>query len=225
MVYVWLAFILAGWMVPLWHWLQRRRASGWPVAEGRIESVEITKPRFSFTTKQGYYVAELGYSYSFAGTPHSGRYKREFPTEHEAEEFARDLQGKPVAVHCNSTSPSSSALLEPDVAGLLQNRPPAPIPDFPVAANSIPDWIRPFLWVFVLLSGVGLIVSLWVHVGAVMGRAPSSGSRNGTCPLIILLGFACWHIRGVVPGCIRRAAARRQCKPEGFMEGGFEGFT
>jgi len=170
MVYVWLAFILAGWMVPLWRWLQRRRASGWPVAEERIESVEITKSRFSFTTKRGYYVAELGYSYSYAGTPHSGRYKREFPTEHEAEEFARDLQGKPVAVHCNSTSPSSSALLEPDVEGLLQNRPPAPVPDFPLAANSIPDWIRPFLWVFVFLSGIGLVVSLWVHLGAVMGR-------------------------------------------------------
>jgi hypothetical protein len=61
-------------------------------------------------------------------------------------------------------------LLEPDVEGLLQNRPPAPVPDFPLAANSIPDWIRPFLWVFVFLFGVGLVVSLWVHLGAVMGR-------------------------------------------------------
>jgi hypothetical protein len=119
---------------PVWSWLLRKRAAGWPVAEGRIESVEITKPRFSFSTKRGYYVAELGYSYSVAGTPHSGRYKREFPTEHEAEEFVRDLQGKPVAVHCNSTSPSSSALLEPDIEGLLQNRAPAPASDsFPAA--------------------------------------------------------------------------------------------
>jgi hypothetical protein len=28
----------------------------------------------------------------------------------------------------------------------------------------------PFLWVFVLLSGIGLAVSLWVRLGDVMGR-------------------------------------------------------
>src|SRR5580698_4832636 len=44
---------------PAWSWLQRKRAAGWPVAEGRTESVEITKPSFSFTTKQGYYIAKL----------------------------------------------------------------------------------------------------------------------------------------------------------------------
>jgi hypothetical protein len=124
MVYVWLAFILAGWMVPLWRWLQRGRTSGWPVAEECIESVEVSKPSFSFTTKRGYCVAQLGYSYSIAGSPHSGGYKREFPTEHEAEEFVRDLRGKPVAVHCNSTCPSRSALLESDIEVLLQNRAP-----------------------------------------------------------------------------------------------------
>ncbi len=128
MFYVWAAFALAGLAKPAWSWLRRKRAAGWPIADGRIESVEITKPSFSFTTKRGYYVAEIGYSYSFAGSLHSGRYKREFPTEHEAEEFVRDLQGKPVAVQCNSTSPSSSALLDPDIGVLLQNRAPALVP-------------------------------------------------------------------------------------------------
>lgn len=68
MFYVWLAFILAGWSVPAWRWLQRKRAVGWPAADGRIESVEVSKPSFSFTTKRGYYLAELGYSYSVART-------------------------------------------------------------------------------------------------------------------------------------------------------------
>jgi hypothetical protein len=75
-----------------------------------------------------------------------------------------------VAVHRDSTSPSDSALLEPDIADLLQNRAPASASESFPQANSIPQWIRPFLWVFVLLSGVGLVVSLWVHLGAVMGR-------------------------------------------------------
>jgi hypothetical protein len=170
MFYVWAAFALAGLVKPAWNRLRRRRAAGWPVAEGRTESVEIFKPSFSFTTKRGYYVAQLGYSYSVSGTLYSGRYKREFPTEHEGEEFIRDLQGKPVAVHFKSNHPSDSALLEPDIEGLLQNRPPAPASEALQSANSIPDWIRPFLWFFVCLSAIGLIVSLWVHLGAVMGR-------------------------------------------------------
>ena len=115
MFYVWLAFIFAGWSFPAWRWLRRNRAAGWPVADGRIESVEVSKPSFSFTTKRGYYVADLGYSYSVAGTLNSGRYRREFPTEHDAGEFVRDLQDKAVAVHYKSTRPSSSALLESDI--------------------------------------------------------------------------------------------------------------
>jgi hypothetical protein len=170
MFYVWVAFALAGLAKSAWSWFRRQRAGGWPIAQGRIESVEITKPTFSFTTKRGYYVAELGYAYSIAGTPYSGHYRREFPTEHEAEEFVRDLKGKPVAIHCHSTRPSNSALLESDIEVLLQNRAPAPASDFPSVANSVPDWIRPFLWVFVLFSAIGLVVSLWVHLGAVMGR-------------------------------------------------------
>jgi hypothetical protein len=170
MFYVWAAFALAGLAKPAWSWFRRKRAAGWPVAEGRIESVEVTKPSISFTTKRGYYVAELGYSYSVVGTPHSGRYRRELPTEYEANEFVRDLQGKSVAVHYKPDRPASSALLEPDVEGVLQNRAPAPASESLRSANSVPQWLRPFLWVFVLLSGIGLVVSLWVHVGAVMGR-------------------------------------------------------
>src|SRR6266567_4244759 len=115
MFYVWLAFIVAGWSVPAWRWLQRKRAAAWPIAGGRIESVEVNKPSFSLTTKRGYYVAELGYSYSVGGTANSGHYKREFPTEHEADEFVRDLKDKAVVVRYNPNRPSSSALLDPDI--------------------------------------------------------------------------------------------------------------
>jgi hypothetical protein len=161
-------------MVPAWRWLRRKRAAGWPVADGRIESVEVNKPNFSFTTRRGYYVAELGYSYSVAGTLNSGRYKRDFPTEREANEFVRDLNEKALVVHYDSARPSSSVLLEPDIEVLLQNRAPASASDDLDAANSIPDWLRPFIWLFVALSAIGLVVSLWVHLGAIMGRSVPS---------------------------------------------------
>jgi len=168
MFYVWLAFIFAGWSFPAWRWLRRKRAAGWPVADGRIESVEVSKPTFSFTTKRGYYVAELGYSYSVAGTTNSGHYRREFPTEREADEFVRDLQGKAVVVRYNPNNPSSSMLLELDIEAVLQNRAPAPIDAYPL--GSVPNWLRPFIWFFVCFSAVGLVVSLWVHLGAVVGK-------------------------------------------------------
>src|SRR6266536_749224 len=170
MFYVWGAFIVAGWSVPVWRWLQRKRASSWPAADGRIESVEVTKPRFSFSARRGYYVAELRYSYSVAGTLHWGSYRKDFPTEPEANEFVRDLKGKAVAVHYKTDRPSTSTVLQPDIEPLLQNRAPAPLYDYPFAANSVPGWIRPFLGVLVCFSAVGLVVSLWVHLGAVMGR-------------------------------------------------------
>jgi hypothetical protein len=176
MFYVWAAFVLAGWAKPAWSWLRSKRAAGWPLAEGRIDSVEITKPIFSFTTRRGYYVVELGYTYSVAGTRHSGRYRRELPTEQEANEFVRDLQGKPVAVHCSPTIPSSSALLDPDINALQQNRAAADSAFGSLAVDSVPDWIRPFLWVFVSLSVIGLVVSLWVHLGAATGRHLAPGA-------------------------------------------------
>lgn len=81
MIWLWLAIMLAGWSIPAWRWLKRRRAAGWPIADSRIEFVEVSKPTFSFKTKRGYYVAELGYSYSIAGSAFSGHYRRDFPTE------------------------------------------------------------------------------------------------------------------------------------------------
>ena len=38
------------------------------------------------------------------------------------------------------------------------------------APNVVPDWMGPFLWIFVGISGIGLVVSLGVHVGALLGH-------------------------------------------------------
>jgi hypothetical protein len=168
MIWLWLAMMLAGWSIPAWRWLQRRRAASWPIADGRIESVDLSKPNFSFTTKRGYYVAELGYSYPIAGSANSGHYKRDFPTEREADEFVRDLQGKVVVVRYNPNKAYSSVLLESDIDAVLQNRAPAPVDACQL--GSVPNWLRPFIWFFVCFSAVGLVLSLLVHVGAVMGK-------------------------------------------------------
>lgn len=175
-IWVWIAFVLIGWIAPLWKWLQRNRASGWPIADARIESVEVTKPGFSFTTKRGYYSAQLGYSYSVAGSIHSGIYKRDVPSEPEAEEFVRDLKGKSFPTHYDPSNPSRSLLLEPDIETLLQARAPIEGGELAIAGPSLPNWTRPFLWLFIGIATTGLVLSLWVHIGAVMGKrvAPES---------------------------------------------------
>lgn len=87
-------------------------------------------------------------------------------------EFQRDLKGKPVAVHYSPNKPSSSTLSESSIETLLQARAPKPATEnfFSAPTNSIPPLVSRFLWLFVILSFVGLVVSLWVHLGAVMGR-------------------------------------------------------
>jgi hypothetical protein len=170
--YVWLAMILAGWSVSLWRWLKRKRAAGWPIAYGRIESAEVTKASFSLTANRGRYVAQLGYAYSIAGNVYSGVYKREFSIEPAAEDFVRDLKGKAIAVRYSPAQPSQSIVLEPDIEAVLQNRPPSDDRES-VTSMAMPEWLRPFIRVFVWLSAIGLVISLWVHIGALMGRTVS----------------------------------------------------
>ena len=41
---------------------------------------------------------------------------------------------------------------------------------FQVRGSDVPGWAQPLLWPFIVLSAVGLGLSLWVHLGAVAGR-------------------------------------------------------
>jgi len=190
-VYVWMAMFMIGWIKPLWRWFQRNRASGWPGVGGQVESVAVNEAKRSFFSpslggSSPSHVAELRYSYSPAGNREVGCYKREFGTEGEASEFVRELQGKPVAVHYNPDKPSVSTLSEASIESLLQTR--APKPSWQLSTSSLPDsvpeWLQPFLWIFVGISALGFVLSLWVHLGAVAGR------RVAPAPLFWILHMA-----------------------------------
>lgn len=173
-VSVWLALALAGWIKPLWRFLQQQRTQRWPTTHGRIEEVRII-PKKQFLAWPGFppseYAAELAYSYAPVGETFSGCWKQEFGSEAEAREFVRDLQGRSVVVSYDLDKPSSSTLLKSAIAELLEGRPPAPAADGVLSRGTeIPSWIKPLLWPFVLLSAIGLSLSLWVHFGAVAGR-------------------------------------------------------
>jgi len=156
----WLVILLARCAKPLWRWFKRQRAQSWPTVQGRIESVEVKGPAR----------AELAYSYTVEGHYYSGYYQREFGTEEEAWDFVRDLRGRPAFVSYNPRQPAKSLLLEDAVSTLLNARPPAPVSKFRVPVSDAPGWAKPLLWPFLVLSGVGLGLSLWVHLGALAGR-------------------------------------------------------
>jgi hypothetical protein len=125
-----------------------------------------------FSGNQPIYAAELDYSYSVAGRFEGGRYKREFATEREADEFLRDLKGKPVEVRYDPDKPSRSSLPESVIEELLRNRAPASDAQFwsDPYGTYLPKWSRPFLWLFVCIAALGLAVSLCIHMGTLMGR-------------------------------------------------------
>jgi len=172
-IYLWIAVMLSGFLKPAWRWFQRRRAADWPIAPAQIESADVIQPKptlFSTRGRSAPYAAELTYSYVVAGERNAGWHRRDLATEDEAYEFVGDLKGKPVMVHYDQHRPSRSVISEPSLDALLQNRAPVLARGLHTAADSIPAWIRPLLWPFTWLAGIGLAVSLWVHLGAVMGR-------------------------------------------------------
>jgi hypothetical protein len=175
-VYLWLIVFLSGWLRSFWSWLQREQAKSWPTASGRINSAYIGEPRrFLGLTLQPdrsrTYNAILSYSYDLSGTTFSGEYRQVFGSEREAQEFLRGLQGQVVPIQYNSSKPSRSALFESTVETLLRNRVPSPDSGSgALSLDSFPNWLKPLVGLFALLSLVGLILSLWVHIGALFGR-------------------------------------------------------
>jgi len=218
-VYVWLALIFAGWLKPVWRWYLRQRASSWPTASGQIEyaSVSEAKRFFISTAPRGSsptYVGELGYSYFVAGSTYAGRYKREFGSEEEALEFVRDSKGKPVAVQYHPSKPSTSTLLESSVETLLNTRPPKPQAEVELFKSALADdslsWPKPVLWACVGLSAVGLVLSLWVHLGAVMGRRVVTRG--------VFLDSAYGYLRRLASYSLGGKKACRQSEKQGLLE-------
>jgi len=170
-----LAAMIGIWAKQFHEWQKRRKSSAWPTATGRIEAAEVPaqKKILGLTlspAKRRPCPAELRYSYLLQGQNYSGTSRRDLPDLDAANDFVRDLQGLPVTVRYDPEKPSTSVLLDDAVEALLEARPPGP----PVK-DPVPGWLKPLLWPCIVLSLVGLVLSMWVHFGALFGRqvAPS----------------------------------------------------
>jgi hypothetical protein len=174
-LYIWLAFFLGGWLLQLWRWLRREQAKSWPTTTGRIDSAYIAEPKrlLGLTlqpNRSRTYDAFLAYSYTLSGDTFRGKYKRSLGSEGEAWEFLRDLEGQSIPVQYNSNYPARCVLLEATVETLLRSRPPLPDSHDAEWVDSLPSWLKPLIGFFAFLSLIGLLTSIWVHVGALFGR-------------------------------------------------------
>lgn len=170
-MWFWVAAILAGWTWSLWKRYQRYRATTWPITQGHVETVDVTRPTKWLRTsdKPSSDIAEIGYSYSVDGSIFGGFYQREFASADAAWEFLRDLKGKPVTVHYNPARPSSSAISDDSIEILILARSPE-CEEQSRRMPPTPIWVKPFLWLGVIYSATGLVLSLYVHIAALRGQ-------------------------------------------------------
>jgi hypothetical protein len=147
---------------------------------------------------------ELAYSYALEGHYYSGYYQREFGSEEEAGDFVRDLRGRSAFVSYNPRQPAKSLLLEDSVSTLLNALPSAPASKFRVRTPEVPGWAKALLWPLLVLSGVGLGLSLWIHLGAVVGRRVAP---KALCRMLQVGIFVVWIPAALVS--IKRIGYRR----------------
>ena len=173
---IWIGFVVIGVLTPVWRWVQRERQKSWPATSGRIDSAHLGEPkRFLGLTlpssNNEKYTGVLAYSYDLSGNTFHGEYRRAYATEESAVEFLRDLQGQTVSVQYDPHKSARSVLLEETVETLLRNR--QPLRNAPDWRDSLPQWFKPFMGTFAFLAFIGLVLSIWVNIGAFFGHEPS----------------------------------------------------
>lgn len=202
-IWVWVAFVLAGWVKPAWNAYRRHRVGSWPSVLGRIEAVRVAEPKriLGLTLSQNpTYDAQIAYSYGVQGQTYSGLNRRTFAEQEEANDFLRDLKDRPVTVHYNPAKPEVSAVTETSLQDVLKSR--LPVPLSASATQAIPRWARPFVAFFMGASIVGLVLSLYVHINALMGH-----STPGAFWALHAGIFVVWFPAVVV--AVRRAGKKR----------------
>ena len=176
MVWVFIGFALVGNAPSIWKWYRKHRAMGaWITTTARIDLATFSPisglKQFLTSQKKQAFTAVLGYNYVVEGDHYHGQLERSFESEEEAAEFVRELEGRSVSIRLNPTKPSDSILPDEEVENLLESRPPNLEAQRAISsARQVPRWVKPLLWPFVMIAAVGLILSISVHVAALLGR-------------------------------------------------------
>jgi hypothetical protein len=146
----------------------RWRARDWPTAQATIHSASVTER----SGKGHKWISRLDYSFAIVARRYTGRYSRTFNYEDDAREWIRNLEGRTVAVHYWPRWPALSVAGKGDIEVLLRSRlpaPPVPIQDEP-EDGEISTIRMALTYLFMALAAIGFGLSLYVHLGSLIGR-------------------------------------------------------
>ena len=173
-VWIWVGFVALSWGASVWKWWRRKATESWPTVHGTIDSAKVHEKRGLFGLKDSSgprFTVELTYSYSLEGQARWGRYERDFDSEAEAEEFVRDLEGRTVAVSYATTNVNRSTLSAESLDNVSRTRTPLPGGrEFRVPVADLPPWAKLIIAPFVVLAIAGFVLSVWIHVAAILGH-------------------------------------------------------
>jgi len=184
---IWVAIGLYSLVIPaLWSRYKRHRIAAWPATIGKIESTAFDERS---RRRRGYRTL-LEYSYSVHSATCHAAHEQYFRTLDDAEEFVRDLEGKPVSVNYNPNKPSSSGLTRNSINLLTSARAPKPLEPSPNDrwARAIPASLRPYMWILVALSAMGFLLSFLANLGALLGALHGFHSFSGVILVTLHLG-------------------------------------
>jgi hypothetical protein len=171
MVWVWIAGAALSQIKPLWQKFQRSRAQSWPSIQGKIDRAVVEEKRGFLGLKNSHgpqFTASIYYAYFMGGESYAGVRTQEFTTEEAGLEYVRALGGRSILIAVNPAKPAESRLLDEAIETVQSSRPTAPNPF--LAQPPVPAWLKPLLWPVIVLSFIGFVVSLWVHLNGLAGR-------------------------------------------------------
>jgi hypothetical protein len=146
----------------IWRSYLDRRSETWPVVYGRIDRVEVDADSDHKRNK-----LKCFYSYKVGSETFVASFQKVFESANEAEAWAAALAKKQVAVRYDPDKPSRSRLREVDLVPLVQ----AAAPFQPAYIEELPGWQRAVAVAGLVLSVVGLGITVAMLVGDLLGKS------------------------------------------------------
>jgi hypothetical protein len=96
-------------------WFRSARADGWRIAQGAVETGDVTVIRTAVEGNARFLQRELaratlGYSYQMDGNFYAGHYSQAFMDEQKAWDFVHAWKGRTLVVRCHPNRPELSVL-------------------------------------------------------------------------------------------------------------------
>ena len=143
----------------MWRGYLDRRSETWPISYGRIDRVSVDENDKGMKIR-------CTYSYSVGTERFTGQFQKKFEGSEEGHAWADALDKKQVAVRYDPDNPSRSQLREVDLEPLVQ----AAAPRRPASGEDLSGWQRLLAVVGLVLSGLGLGITVAMFMGEILGR-------------------------------------------------------